>query len=37
VVQELVLRDREEQRFQNERRRDEQRAKEAQEKQLREA
>ncbi|MGB7748898.1 MAG: DUF4041 domain-containing protein [Verrucomicrobiia bacterium] len=36
VVQELVLRDREEQRFQNERRRDEQRAKEAQEKQLRE-
>jgi len=32
VVQELVLRDREEQRFQNERRRDEQRAKEAQEK-----
>jgi hypothetical protein len=37
VVQELVIRDREEQRFQNERRRDEQRAKEAQEKQLREA
>jgi hypothetical protein len=37
VVQELVLRDREEQRFQNERRRDEQRAKEAQEKQMREA
>jgi hypothetical protein len=37
VAQELVLRDREEQRFQNERRRDEQRAKEAQEKQLREA
>ena len=37
VVQELVLRDREEQRFQNERRRDEERAKEAQEKQLREA
>ena len=36
VVQELVLRDREEQRFQNERRRDEQRAKEAQEKQMRE-
>lgn len=32
VVHELVLRDREEQRFQNERRRDEQRAKEAQEK-----
>jgi F0F1-type ATP synthase membrane subunit b/b' len=37
VVQELVLRDREEQRFQNERRRDEQRAKEEQERQLREA
>jgi len=37
VVQELVLRDREEQRFQNERRRDEQRAKEAQEKEMREA
>jgi hypothetical protein len=37
VVQELVLRDREEQRFQNERRRDEQRAKDAQEKQMREA
>jgi len=36
VVHELVLRDREEQRFQNERRRDEQRAKEAQEKQMRE-
>ncbi len=35
-VQELAARDREEQRFQNERRRDEQRAKEAQEKQLRE-
>jgi hypothetical protein len=35
VVQELVLRDREEQRFQNERRRDEQRAKEEQEKQMR--
>jgi len=35
-VQELAARDREEQRFQNERRRDEQRAKEAQERQLRE-